>query len=86
MTKSQNAQKGLYRPEFEHDGCGVGVVANIKGLKSHDIVEKGLEVLVNLAHRGASGSDPLTGDGAGVMIQMPDNFFRKETFFCKNRI
>jgi glutamate synthase (NADPH/NADH) large chain len=79
MAEIQNPQRGLYRPEFEHDGCGVGVVANIKGIKSHDIVEKGLEVLANLAHRGASGSDPLTGDGAGIMLQMPDSFFRKAT-------
>ena len=78
MTEPQGQQRGLYRPEFEHDGCGVGVVANIKGVRSHDIVEKGLEVLVNLAHRGASGSDPLTGDGAGILIQMPDAFLRQE--------
>ncbi len=70
---------GLYRPEFEHSACGVGVVANTKGLKSHDIVENGLEVLVNLAHRGAAGSDPETGDGAGMLLQMPDEFMRRET-------
>ena len=78
MAEPQGQQRGLYRPEFEHDGCGVGVVANIKGVRSHDIVEKGLEVLVNLAHRGASGSDPLTGDGAGILLQMPDAFLRQE--------
>ena len=70
---------GLYRPEFEHDACGVGVVANIKGVKSHDIVKNGLEVLVNLEHRGARGSDPDTGDGAGMLLQIPDEFFRSET-------
>ena len=70
--------RGLYRPEFEHDACGVGVVANIKGVKSRDIIEQGLEVLVNLAHRGASGSDPKTGDGAGMLIQMPDALMRRE--------
>ena len=69
-------KRGLYDPRFEHDACGVGVVANIKGVKSHDIVVKGLEVLNNLRHRGAAGSDPDTGDGAGVLIQMPDAFMR----------
>ena len=57
---------GLYDPAFEHDACGVGVVANIKGVKSHDIIEKGIETLVNLGHRGACGRDPNTGDGAGI--------------------
>ena len=69
---------GLYDPAFEHDACGVGVVANIKGVKSHDIIEKGIETLVNLGHRGACGRDPNTGDGAGILIQMPDLFFQKE--------
>ena len=67
---------GLYRPEYEHAACGVGVVANTKGVSSHDIVERGIEVLVNLAHRGAAGADPDTGDGAGILMQMPDSFFR----------
>ena len=71
-------KQGLYDPQYEHDSCGVGVVANIKGLKSHDIIEKGLEVLINLGHRGACGADPKTGDGAGVLIQMPHQFFSKE--------
>ena len=65
---------GLYSPAFEHEACGVGLVANIKGRKSHDIIEKGLEVLINLGHRGASGADPETGDGAGIMVQMPHEF------------
>ena len=73
------ASKGLYSPDQEHDACGVGVVADIKGRKSHEIVEEGLEVLINLGHRGAAGSDPETGDGAGVLIQMPHQFFRKES-------
>ena len=68
---------GLYRPEFEHDACGVGVVANIKGVASHELVEQGIEVLVNLTHRGAAGADPNTGDGAGMLFQMPDAFFRQ---------
>ncbi len=79
MAEVLKAQpSGLYRPEFEHSACGVGVVANTKGVKSHEIVENGLEVLVNLAHRGAAGSDPDTGDGAGMMLQMPDEFMRRE--------
>lgn len=68
-------QQGLYRPEFEKDNCGVGFVANINGDKSHSIVKKGIEVLVNMTHRGASGSDPNTGDGAGIMFQIPHDFF-----------
>ena len=72
------AQHGLYSLEQEHDSCGVGVVANIKGGKSHRIIEEGMEVLVSLGHRGAAGSDPETGDGAGLLIQMPHQFFQKE--------
>jgi len=70
-------KRGLYDPRFEHDACGVGLVANIKGHRSHQIIEQGLEILVNLTHRGATGSDPLTGDGAGILIQTPDAFLRK---------
>ena len=66
MVTNKVGPVGLYRPEFEHDACGVGMVADILGRKSHGIISKGLEVLDNLAHRGAAGSDPLTGDGAGV--------------------
>ena len=73
------AQSGLYAPEQEHDACGVGMVANIKGEKTHSIITESLEVLNNLGHRGASGSDPDTGDGAGILVQMPDAFFRKFT-------
>ena len=73
------AQKGLYSPEQEHDACGVGVVADIKGRKSHQIIEEGLQVLINLGHRGASGSDPETGDGAGLLIQTPHQLFRSES-------
>ncbi|MEP6754662.1 MAG: glutamate synthase subunit alpha, partial [Chthonomonadales bacterium] len=69
---------GLYDPQFEHDACGVGFVANIKGVRSHDIVEKALQILVNLAHRGACGCDPETGDGAGILTQIPHTFFQKE--------
>ena len=73
------AKFGLYSPEREHDACGVGVVANIKGEKTHRIIEEGLEVLVNLGHRGAAGRDPETGDGAGVLIQMPSELFLRES-------
>ena len=67
-------ERGLYSPEHEHDACGVGVVANLQGEASHQIVEQGLEVLVNLGHRGACGCDPRTGDGAGLLIRMPREF------------
>src|SRR6185312_5053140 len=69
-------KQGLYDPRNEHDACGVGFVANIKGRKSHDIIRRGLEILVNLDHRGAVGADPLVGDGAGCLIQMPDALLR----------
>jgi len=71
-------RQGLYDPSNEHDNCGVGFVANIKGRKSHEIVRQGLQILVNLDHRGAVGADPLAGDGAGVLIQLPDRLFREE--------
>ena len=70
-------KQGLYDPAHEHDACGIGFVADIKGRKSHDIVEKGLEVLVNLTHRGACGCDPETGDGAGLILQTPHEFFAR---------
>jgi len=70
--------QGLYDPAYEHDGCGVGFVAHIKGKKSHAIVEQGLTILKNLNHRGAVGWDPKLSDGAGLMIQMPDRFLREE--------
>ena len=73
------ASKGLYSPEQEHDACGVGVVADIKGRRSHQIIDEGLQVLMNLGHRGAAGSDPETGDGAGILIQMPNQLFRQES-------
>ena len=72
------SKQGLYDPSLEHDACGVGFVANINGQKSHPIIRMGLEVLVNLTHRGAVGSDPLTGDGAGLLMQLPDAFLRAE--------
>ena len=69
-------RQGLYDPRNEHDSCGIGFVANIRGRKSHDIIARGLQILVNLDHRGAVGADPLVGDGAGCLIQMPDELFR----------
>jgi len=71
-------KQGLYDPQFEHDACGVGFVVNIKGKPSHEIVQQALTVLVNLDHRGACGCEPNTGDGAGILMQMPDAFLRKE--------
>ena len=68
----------MYDPRFEHDACGVGLVAHTRGLKSHDIVVNGLKALINLGHRGASGADAETGDGAGILIQMPHEFFAKQ--------
>jgi len=70
--------QGLYDPAQERDSCGIGFVANIKGQKSHDIIVKGIQVLINLTHRGACGCDPETGDGAGVLIQIPHKFFARE--------
>ncbi|MBV9550013.1 MAG: glutamate synthase large subunit [Alphaproteobacteria bacterium] len=70
-------KQGLYDPSNEHDSCGVGFVANIKGAKSHAIIGQGLQLLINLDHRGAVGADPLVGDGAGILIQIPDPLFRQ---------
>ncbi len=69
--------QGMYDSSFEHDACGMGFVADVKGRKSRSIIDKGLDILKNLEHRGAVGADPETGDGAGILIQMPDEFFRK---------
>ena len=74
--KTERPQKqGLYHPEFEHENCGIGFVAHLKGNKSHSIISKGLEILCNMTHRGAEGSDSKTGDGAGVLIQVPYSFY-----------
>lgn len=70
--------QGMYDPTNEHDACGIGFVANIHNKKSHKIIQDGLKILENLEHRGAVGADPKAGDGAGILIQMPDSFFRKE--------
>jgi glutamate synthase (NADPH) large chain len=70
--------QGLYRPAKEHDACGLGLVANIKGVKSHQIIQDGLKILLNLEHRGAVGADPRAGDGAGILVQLPHQFFSAE--------
>ena len=70
-------KQGLYDPQFEHDSCGVGFVAHLKGHKSHDIVRNALTVLLNLRHRGACGCEANTGDGAGILFQVPHAFLKK---------
>jgi glutamate synthase domain-containing protein 2/glutamate synthase domain-containing protein 1/glutamate synthase domain-containing protein 3 len=83
---TQLRRQGLYDPRFEHDACGVGFVVNVSGAKSRDIVEKGLTILANLEHRGACGCDPLTGDGAGILLQIPHAFLKKELAHQKLRL
>ncbi len=74
-------KQGLYDPQNEHDACGVGFVCDIKNRKSHDIIAQGLQILENLTHRGAVGADPDAGDGAGILLQMPDAFLREVVDF-----
>lgn len=73
----EDRQYGLYDRTFEHDACGVGLVADLNNVASHDILVKGITILKRLLHRGATGNDPDTGDGAGLLLQIPDTFFRK---------
>jgi glutamate synthase (NADPH) large chain len=75
MKKERPKQQGLYRQEFEHENCGIGFVAHLKGKKSHSIIRQGLDILTNMTHRGAEGADSKTGDGAGVLIQVPRDFY-----------
>jgi glutamate synthase (NADPH) large chain len=75
MRKERPLNHGLYRQEFEHENCGIGFVAHLKGRKSHSIISKGLDILRNMTHRGAEGADKKTGDGAGVLIQIPRDFY-----------
>ena len=77
-SKYENDSQGLYRPEFEHDNCGVGMVANLSGEASHEIVVNGVTILKRLLHRGATGNDPETGDGAGLLLKIPHEFFEKK--------
>ncbi|HAM70645.1 MAG TPA: glutamate synthase large subunit, partial [Verrucomicrobiales bacterium] len=79
-------KQGLYDPSFEHDACGVGFVANVKGKKSHEIIRQGLQILLNLDHRGACGCEANTGDGAGILIQMPHEFLRKAAAEAKIKL
>src|SRR5258707_8504245 len=72
-------KQGLYDPQFEHDSCGLGFVVNIKGRKSHQTVGDALQILVNLDHRGAVGCEPNTGDGAGILLQVPHDFLAAQT-------
>lgn len=80
MTYGLPKKAGLYDPSHEHDSCGIGFVAQIKGIKSHDIINRGLEVLENMSHRGAESADNVTGDGAGILIQIPHSFFLAKGF------
>ena len=77
---SSNAQilKDTYSETQEHDACGVGIIADMSNAKRHDIIEKGLTILLNLRHRGAVGADPKLGDGCGIMVQIPHRFFVEE--------
>src|ERR1700733_7129432 len=77
ITNGLPPKQGLYDPQFEHDACGVGFVVNVKGKKSHEIITQALTVLLNLDHRGACGCEVNTGDGAGILIQMPHAFLKK---------
>ena len=78
MTNTDSQTQGLYNSSMEHDACGVGFIANIKGKKSHQIVSDALTILENMEHRGACGCDPDSGDGAGILIQIPHDFFKLE--------
>ena len=71
------AKQGLYDPRFEHDACGVGFIVHMNGHKSHELVEQALTILVNLEHRGACGAETNTGDGAGILMQIPHKFMKK---------
>ena len=79
--RDRPAQQGLYDPRNEHDACGVGFVATLTGVASHELVEQALTVLRNLEHRGATGSEPDSGDGAGILLQVPDAFLREVAGF-----
>jgi glutamate synthase (NADPH/NADH) large chain len=81
MDQNDSTEQGLYRPEFEHDSCGTGFITNIDGHKNYQIIDDALNMLENMEHRGACGCDPDSGDGAGILIQLPHEFFMEE---CSN--
>jgi len=81
MSQTQPKAAGLYDPRYEHDACGVAFVARLDNTPTHEVVEKGIRALENLEHRGAAGADPTTGDGAGILLQIPDEFFRQAVDF-----
>ena len=80
------SKQGLYSPDFEHDNCGAGFICSLKGKKTNDIIHKALSILECLEHRGAVSSDGKTGDGAGILIEIPDKFLRKECNFTLPKI
>ncbi len=84
LKQAENSprSRGLYDPRFEHDSCGVGFIARIDGVPTHDIIKNSIQVLFNLEHRGAVGADGATGDGAGLLVDMPDLFLRKAAADC----
>ena len=82
MQADSAQQQGLYRPEFDHDACGIGALADINGECHHQILDDALSILVNLEHRGGTGLEKNTGDGAGILFQVPHHFFRKEAQKC----
>ena len=84
MVKTE--QTGLYDATNEHDACGVGMVVNIHGNKSHELVDSALKVLENMRHRGAEGADNKTGDGAGIMLQIPHEFIQIGRASCRERV
>ena len=79
MNDMSKKSQGLYRAEFEHDSCGIGFVANLKGKKTHNIIENALTMLSCMEHRGGTGFDVKSGDGAGILIQIPHDFLSQET-------
>jgi glutamate synthase (NADPH/NADH) large chain len=81
LSSNYPAAQGLYDPANEHDACGVAMVATLNKIATHEIVEKALTALRNLEHRGASGAEPDSGDGAGILIRVPDAFYQAETDF-----
>ena len=77
ISRMRVKEQGLYLPEFEHDNCGAGFICNLNGIKSNDIIHKALDILIKLEHRGAVSSDGRTGDGAGILFDIPHDFFKK---------